>query len=137
MLCGMHFYIFACQHFIVLPSAHVLAVAMTACFFFFFFFFLFYKKDDFNFPQVNFPILNLHLLLLRFLISTNALCLRVYCPEQYGPGRSKLTTSLVNVSLKFQMLISEICQLAHFHMSACLLSRAIWARSFKTNNAVS
>ena len=26
------------------------------------------------------------------------------------PGCSKLTTSLVNVSLKFQMLISEICQ---------------------------
>ena len=27
-----------------------------------------------------------------------------------GPGCSKLTTSLVNVSLKFQTLISEICQ---------------------------
>ena len=27
-----------------------------------------------------------------------------------GSGCSKLTTSLVNVSLKFQMLISEICQ---------------------------
>ena len=27
-----------------------------------------------------------------------------------GPGCSKLTTSLVNVSLKFQMLISQICQ---------------------------
>ena len=27
-----------------------------------------------------------------------------------GPGCSKLTTSLVNVSLKFQMLISKICQ---------------------------
>ena len=27
-----------------------------------------------------------------------------------GPGCSKLTTSLVNVSLKFKMLISEICQ---------------------------
>ena len=26
------------------------------------------------------------------------------------PGSSKLTTSLVNVSLKFQMLISQICQ---------------------------
>ena len=26
-----------------------------------------------------------------------------------GPGCSKLTTSLVNVSLTFQMLISEIC----------------------------
>ena len=29
-----------------------------------------------------------------------------------GPGCSKLTTSLVNISLKFQMLISQICQ--HF-----------------------
>ena len=29
---------------------------------------------------------------------------------QPGPGCSKLTMSLVNVSLKFQMLISEICQ---------------------------
>ena len=27
-----------------------------------------------------------------------------------GPGCSKLTTSLVNVLLKFQTLISEICQ---------------------------
>ena len=27
-----------------------------------------------------------------------------------GSGCSKLTTSLVNVSLKFQMLLSEICQ---------------------------
>ena len=27
-----------------------------------------------------------------------------------GPGCSKLTVSLVNVSLEFQMLISEICQ---------------------------
>ena len=34
--------------------------------------------------------------------------------EQYRPGSglrySKLTTSLVNVLLRFQMLISEICQ---------------------------
>ena len=29
---------------------------------------------------------------------------------QPGPGCSKLTTSLVNVSLKFQTLIAEICQ---------------------------
>ena len=27
-----------------------------------------------------------------------------------GPGCSKLTMSLVNVSLKFQMLVSQICQ---------------------------
>ena len=30
--------------------------------------------------------------------------------KRAGPGCSKLTASLVNVSLKFQMLISEICQ---------------------------
>ena len=30
--------------------------------------------------------------------------------KKSGPGCSKLTTSLVNVSLKFQMLISEIHQ---------------------------
>ena len=29
---------------------------------------------------------------------------------QSGPGCSKLTTSLVNVSLKFQILIFQICQ---------------------------
>ena len=29
--------------------------------------------------------------------------------KKTGPGCSKLTTSLVNVSLKFRMLISEIC----------------------------
>ena len=29
---------------------------------------------------------------------------------QSGPGCSKLTTSLVNISLKFHMLISKICQ---------------------------
>ena len=27
-----------------------------------------------------------------------------------GPGCSKLTASLVNISLKFQMLITELCQ---------------------------
>ena len=30
--------------------------------------------------------------------------------ERSGPGYSNLTTSLVNVSIKFQTLISEICQ---------------------------
>ena len=34
-----------------------------------------------------------------------------------GPGCSKLTTSLVNVSLKFQTLISEICQ--YFLLKKC------------------
>ena len=35
----------------------------------------------------------------------------------YWPGCSKLTTSLVNVSLKFQTLISEICQ--YFLLKKC------------------
>ena len=34
-----------------------------------------------------------------------------------GPGCSKLTTSLVNVSLKFQTLISQICQ--YFLLEKC------------------
>ena len=34
-----------------------------------------------------------------------------------GPGCSKLTTLLVNVSLKFQTLISEICQ--YFLLKKC------------------
>ena len=34
-----------------------------------------------------------------------------------GPGCLKLTTSLVNVLLKFQMLISQICQ--YFFMKKC------------------
>ena len=36
---------------------------------------------------------------------------------QPGPGCSKLTTSLVNVSLKFQTLISQICQ--YFLLKKC------------------
>ena len=34
-----------------------------------------------------------------------------------GPGCSKLTSSLVNMSLNFQKLISEICQ--YFFMKKC------------------
>ena len=34
-----------------------------------------------------------------------------------GPGCSKLTTSLVNVSLNFQMLIFRICQ--YFLLKKC------------------
>ena len=34
-----------------------------------------------------------------------------------GPGCSKLTMALVNVSLKFQMLISNLCQ--YFFMKKC------------------
>ena len=36
---------------------------------------------------------------------------------RHGPGCSKLTTSLVNVSLKFQMLISEVCH--YFLLKKC------------------
>ena len=39
---------------------------------------------------------------------------RLSCP---GPGCSKLTTSLVNISLKFQTLISQIRQ--YFMLKKC------------------
>ena len=43
----------------------------------------------------------------------------IYHFEQWGPGPgcSKLMTSLVNVSLKFQTLISHICQ--YFLLKKC------------------
>ena len=37
--------------------------------------------------------------------------------EQPGPGCSKLTMSLVNVLLKFETLVSEICQ--YFLLKKC------------------
>ena len=37
--------------------------------------------------------------------------------HRLGPGCSKLTTSLVNETLKFQMLISQICQ--YFLLKKC------------------
>ena len=37
-------------------------------------------------------------------------CCILYADWTSGPGCSKLTTSLVNVSLKFEQLISQICQ---------------------------
>ena len=45
--------------------------------------------------------------LLKIFIFYYAIYCGKYCS---GPGCSKLTTSLVNVSLKFQSLISNICQ---------------------------
>ena len=39
-------------------------------------------------------------------------------PFLSGPGCSKLMMSLVNVSLKFQMLISEMCQ--YFLLKKCV-----------------
>ena len=50
---------------------------------------------------------------------------------QSGPGCSKLTTSLVNVSLKFQMLISQICQ--YFLLRKCE-KRAKASLIFSTKN---
>ena len=44
-------------------------------------------------------------------------CLFFYCFFPSGPGCSKLTTSLVYVSLKFQTLISEKCQ--NFLLKKC------------------
>ena len=38
-------------------------------------------------------------------------------PKRPGPGCSKLITSLINVLLKFQMLISDICQ--YFLLKKC------------------
>ena len=40
----------------------------------------------------------------------NAFASDVFYMVISGPGCSKLTTSLVNETLKFQMLISQICQ---------------------------
>ena len=41
----------------------------------------------------------------------------IWVTKTSGPGCSKLMTSLVNVSLKFRMLISEICH--YFLLKKC------------------
>ena len=53
-----------------------------------------------------------------------------------GPGCSKLTTSLVNVLLKFQMLISNICQ--YFLLKKCekLLQCKSFSHFFNKNISV-
>ena len=43
-------------------------------------------------------------------VLTKSNALQLIAEKKSGPGFSKLTTSLVNVSLKFQMYISQICQ---------------------------
>ena len=48
--------------------------------------------------------------------SVTSLFKKIYRP---GPDCSKLKTSLVNISLKFHMLISEICQ--YFLLKKCEL----------------
>ena len=54
---------------------------------------------------------------------SSATCM-IYSTISYGPGCSKLTTSLVNVSLKFQTLISEICQ--YFLLKSCAKASLIF-----------
>ena len=53
-----------------------------------------------------------------------------------GPGRSKLTTALVNVSLNFQQLISQICQ--YFLLKKCekLLHCKSFSHFFNKNFSV-
>ena len=47
-----------------------------------------------------------------------------------GPGWSKLTTSLVNVSLNFQKLISQLCQYFFFFLNV----RSFCTLIFSTKN---
>ena len=53
-----------------------------------------------------------------------------------GPGCSKLTISLVNVSLKFQMLISEICQYFLLKKMEKLLQCKSFSHFFNKNISV-
>ena len=53
----------------------------------------------------------------KFPIVTVEVTIKYEAPHFLGAGCSKLTTSLVNVSLKFQMLISEIYQ--YFLLEKC------------------
>ena len=53
-----------------------------------------------------------------------------------GPGCSKLTTSLVNVSLKFQTLISRICQYFLLKKSEKLLQCKSFSHFFSKNISV-
>ena len=58
--------------------------------------------------------------LVRNMTTTELYCKRIVLgiqPLLPGPGCSKLTTLLVNVSLKFQTLISSICQ--YFLLKKC------------------
>ena len=77
----------------------------------------------------NYPIITQNSLPCIALQNVNYQNLSLY-NYQTRPSCSKLTTLLVNVSLKFQMLISEICQyfllikcekLLHCTAKACLI----------------
>ena len=63
--------------------------------------------------QINLPLSERYfyrIIIESFFFLQNFLCICLY-PYKSGPGCSKLTTSLVNVSLKFQTLIFEICNI--------------------------
>ena len=53
-----------------------------------------------------------------------------------GPGCSKLTMSLVNVSLKFQTLISQICQYCLLKKCEKLLQCKSFSHFFQQKNSV-
>ena len=79
---------------------------------------------------------------------SNICCVTSTCPgntlymhtdlgcQTSGPGCSKLTTPLVNVSLKFQTLISQICQ--YFLLKKCekLLQCKSFSHFFNKNISV-
>ena len=62
--------------------------------------------------------------LLIFILFKVSICLP-------GPGCSKLTTSLVNETLKFQMLISHICQYVLVKKCEKLTAKAFFIFSTK------
>ena len=60
------------------------------------------------------------------------LTLYIMTKNHSGPGCSKLTTSLVNVSLKFQKFISEICQFCRKNVRSFCSAKA--SLIFSTKN---
>ena len=69
-----------------------------------------------NIPEEQQFVVNIPMV-LKFILVQCLICFTVITDFQSGPGCSKLTTSLVNVSLKFQTLISNIHQL--FSLKKC------------------
>ena len=55
----------------------------------------------------------------------SAIALPVHSYKRSGPGCSKLTSLLVNVSLKFQTLLSQICQ--YFLLKKCAKASLIFS----------
>ena len=58
------------------------------------------------------------------------------CRSRSGPGCSELTTSLVNVSLNFQTLISQICQYFLWEKFEKLLQCKSFSHFFNKNISV-